>query len=83
VKASRKCRRRAVGQRRAHPRAYLLLGGVFGVLWFGLLGLLYVGGLAAKFVLLSIPTIVGAQYLLRPIGGFERFLVLAGVSTLS
>ena len=59
------------------PETYLLLGLVFGVLWFAVIGGLYVAGLFGQLVLLSFPNIVWAQLLLRPIGRFERFLVIS------
>lgn len=57
-------------------QTYLLLGLVLGVLWFAVIGGLYVAGLFGQLVLLSFPNIVVAQLLLRPIGRFERFLVI-------
>lgn len=55
-------------------RAYLLLGLPFGMLWAGLLIMLYLSGLAAQFLPLGVVFVIGAQLLLRPIGRFERFL---------
>ncbi len=56
---------------------YLLLGLVLGVGWFAVIGGLYAAGLFGQLVLLSFPNIVWAQLLLRPIGRFERFLVIS------
>jgi signal transduction histidine kinase len=61
-------------RRQWRVRAYLLLGLPFGVLWFGLVAVLYLSGLAAQFLPLGVVFVVGAQLLLRPIGRFERFL---------
>jgi signal transduction histidine kinase len=56
-------------------RAYLLLGIVFGTLWFGLVLVGYLSGIAAQFLLVGMVFILAAQLLLRPIGRFERWLV--------
>jgi signal transduction histidine kinase len=56
------------------PKTYLLLGLVFGILWFPLIWT-YLGAIFGEFVLFTVLTIVTAQLLLRPIGRLERFLV--------
>jgi signal transduction histidine kinase len=70
--------RRPVEPQQARQGTYLLLGLVFGTLWFAVIGGLYVAGLFGQFVaLLTVPNVVFAQLLLRPIGRFERFLVIS------
>jgi signal transduction histidine kinase len=64
-----------VDRRQWRIRAYLLLGLPFGVLWFALVAVLYLSGLAAQFLPIGVVFMIGAQLLLRPIGRFERFLV--------
>ncbi|MFI6323971.1 sensor histidine kinase [Nonomuraea sp. NPDC050556] len=61
--------------RRDLPAAYLLLGLVFGALWFTVVGGMYVAGLAGQMVLISVPNVLWAQLLLRPIGRWERHLL--------
>jgi signal transduction histidine kinase len=67
--------RRLADRRQWRVRAYLLLGLPLGTLWFGLVVMLYLSGIAAQFLLVSVVFLMGAQLLLRPIGRFERFLV--------
>ncbi|MEV0238235.1 histidine kinase [Nonomuraea sp. NPDC050786] len=66
---------RRAAPRQAYPATYLLLGSVFGALWFTVVGGMYVAGLAGQMVLISVPNVLWAQLLLRPIGRWERFLL--------
>ncbi|MBI1759776.1 MAG: sensor domain-containing protein [Actinobacteria bacterium] len=75
MKALRHPTRRLVDSAETRAEAYLLLGGAFGVLWFTLIGTLYLSGLLTKVLLVGLPVFAGAHMLLRPIGRFERFLV--------
>ncbi len=60
---------------RARVALYLVLGLVFGVLWFTVVVGLWIGGLFGQLLLLAFPSIVVAQLLLRPVGRFERYWV--------
>lgn len=52
--------------------AYLVLGLVFGVLWFSLLITLYAVGFGTAIIWVGIAILAGTQALLRPIGTIER-----------
>lgn len=65
---------RLLGPSPARSAAYLLLGLVPGLGWFALIGGLYVAGFFGELALISLPNLVWAQLLLRPIGRLERRL---------